>query len=426
MDNEAVAAVISQEMTKPNGDPDGGAAGSAEARKDNDGSMGRADSVESMSESNAEFDADHMNKTLQTPKILAGCGEDGEDKPADADDFIVLLRDADRIFNPAVVERLARFLGISGTPIIILLILYFTTDGGAGTVENQLSRVLGVGIGLLFTLYFVQLGNLFRIGFNKEDTYIFKVLTSSARVPLWTKMNVANNQLLYHYRPIQSISEFSAISGGTAGKILANIGPLSWVAVAVMFAAEMQCLNGVSFTFDLPKVLIVVGVCGIVMIGLFELDQFNHSMRIFHVIGTVMAAQILLAGLIQASQLDTAWLVIQILLSVLSVSALVTWQKLSTKERTKMIEDECAKDAVAGVDSLTREVKARITRESLKNVVSEGIAIYCVTLSLAVWLFNYGKYCDMGCVAREPSQCTNLCLDTFDYCLEAAEMNDTC
>ena len=77
-------------------------------------------------------------------------------------------------------------------------------------------------------------------------------------------MRIANTQLLYLYRPIQSISEFSAISGGLANQMLATLGPFTWVMVCMLFAAEMQCDNDYQFIIAVSDVLILIGVAGTV------------------------------------------------------------------------------------------------------------------------------------------------------------------
>ena len=77
--------------------------------------------------------------------------------------------------------------------------------------------------------------------------------------------------------------------------MIANLGPIAWVMILMLFASHMQCLNGTGFHVDIADVLTMVGVSGIMMIGIFELNHFDNGMKLFHYVGVGMAICILVA-----------------------------------------------------------------------------------------------------------------------------------
>ena len=117
-------------------------------------------------------------------------------------------------------------------------------------------------------------------------------------------MNIAGEQYQYKYTAIQSISEFSAIDGGVASIMLANLGPFTWAVTVMNFAAQIQCFP--DFSWDAADVCEIIGVTGLVMIGLFELDPHNKWMKIFHYIGAAAGACTVLGFLIQGVSLSNA------------------------------------------------------------------------------------------------------------------------
>lgn len=117
-------------------------------------------------------------------------------------------------------------------------------------------------------------------------------------------MNIAGKQYQYHYTAIQSISEFSAIDGGVASIMLANLGPFTWAVTVMSFAAQIQCFD--DFSWDAADLCELLGVTGLVMIGLFELDPHNKPMKIFHYVGALLGSGTVLGFLIQGVSLSNA------------------------------------------------------------------------------------------------------------------------
>merc|ERR1719474_462942 len=184
--------------------------------------------------------------------------------------------------NYDVKARLLRFLLISLVPIAMLFVMNELTDGGTGSETPYLNHLVGITVAGLYTVYFatlaLQLHTKNQQAESHKKAYLFKVQTRLTSVDNWAKMRIAKTQLMFPLRPIQSISEFSAISGGQANQMIANLGPISWVALVMMYAAHMQCFDGSDYHFDVTDILIVTGVRGIVMIVLFELNHFDQGM----------------------------------------------------------------------------------------------------------------------------------------------------
>merc|ERR1719402_900796 len=98
----------------------------------------------------------------------------------------------------------------------------------------------------------------------------------------------------------------------------------------MMYIAHMQCDDGYAFYLDFTDVLLVIGVNGIVMIGLFELNQFDLGMKHGHYIGVGMAICILVACFVQGVSIsmeeeDWTYLVAPIVLNVIAWSCFIYW-----------------------------------------------------------------------------------------------------
>jgi len=317
-----------------------------------------------------------------------------------------------------VGQRIIRCLQIILIPTILLLVLNELTNGGEGSEVHWLSRMVGINICVLFNSYFLNLAaELYpprKCCRGNTNAYLFKVKTRMTRVPEWAEMRIANTQLVYMFRPIQSISEFSAISGGLANHMIANLGPISWVMVVMLFASHMQCLNGNGFSLDIADFLILVGVSGIVVIGIFELNQFEIAMKHFHYLGVAMSICILIASLIQGFSLGGGHRVFPILMNVVAWPCFLYWQYISTDdmamqfeermkkrtEKTRDSEDEDPADKALTDKELSDKLQREINTFSLKCVVLEGLTIYCVTMALAYYMFMWGSDCGDGCASR--------------------------
>lgn len=301
------------------------------------------------------------------------------------------------ILNQDVRARMGRFLMIWTIPLAMLIILsYLTEDDGN---IHYLSLVLGGSLFLMYTVYFLNLARLMC-----PAAHLFKIQTKLSRVEGWAPMRIANTQLLFPHRPIQSISEFSAIAGGQARHAIANLGPISWIGLVMMYGSQMQSKE-CSFSWDIAEYLVIVGVSGIVMIGMFELNHFDRGMRLFHYVGVAMAICILPACLLQGWALGGYNMVFPVLLNMVAWPCFGTWQWYSSPERAIHFQEEFLKysrrQRAAG-QSLDEDHRKRLYKEinrfSVKCVVLEGIAIYCTTTALSCYLCQWGNTCRFGCM----------------------------
>jgi len=295
---------------------------------------------------------------------------------------------------------------------------------------NWRVRILGADIALMFTFYFLNLIKQLWPGIasmcsSDQNAYLYKVETKMTHVPEWSSMRIANTQMLYVFQPILSISEFSAISGGQANHMIANLGPMTWVMYVMMLASHMQCLNGSGFSVDIADLLAMVGVAGIVMIGIFELNQYDKSMILFHYIGVGMAICILAASIIQGLSLGGNNLIPPVVLTTIALVTFAIWQWISfptemrcfgirctpgmgTYEReyddhlAERVENGNVDEDGNGVadPEFVKKLRKRINMRSIQCIALEGTAIYMVTLALAYYLFMWGNECGDGCASR--------------------------
>ena len=170
-------------------------------------------------------------------------------------------------------------------PMLFLFVLTLDkNDSSTGETATHLSQLIGVSVEIIFVGYFGLVSYLFWSGARKsKGRNLFRIWTRSDPVNGWTSMNIATHQQIYEYEAIQSISEFSAIDGGIASIMLSNLGPFVWAIVTMHFAAELHC--NCFFVWDIADVLEIIGITGLVMIGVFELDPYNPGMKFFHYFG---------------------------------------------------------------------------------------------------------------------------------------------
>jgi hypothetical protein len=309
-----------------------------------------------------------------------------------------------KYLNEDVIERLGRFAMIGGIPLAMLFIMNALTNGGRGSDIHYISELLGLAIALMFTCYFGSLFYQLLPGSypGEEKPYLFKIETRLSQVDKWAKMRIANSQLLYKHRPIQSISEFSAISGGQANHMIANLGPFAWVSLAMLYASHMQCPDNEEFNLDITDAFIVMGVNGIVMIGLFELNQFDKAMKHGHYAGVFLAIWILVAVMIQGWSLGGVNLVMPIVFNCVAWPCFIVWQWVSSTDQSNQFEKKLVQfmEDNSGEEERKKqleETRKNVYRHSVKCIVLEGVAIYFTTLALSWYLYQWGGTCKLGC-----------------------------
>lgn len=147
-------------------------------------------------------------------------------------------------------------------------------------------------------------------------------------MPGWADMSIAEHQQLYKFEAIQSISEFSAVDGGVPSFMLSNLGPFTWAVVIMHFAAQTE-YNADVFRWDIADLFELMGVSGLVMIGIFELDPYNAPMRSFHNIGAATGIGTVVGMIIQAWSLSknesVLRLVLKCAIAAIGLMFMVMW-----------------------------------------------------------------------------------------------------
>ena len=259
----------------------------------------------------------------------------------------------------------------------------------------------------------------------------------------WTsKMRIANAQLLFPYRPIQSVSEFGAIAGGEANHMLQNLGPITWAAMMMMYAGHMQYTEGL-FKWDIVEVFVVIGVSGIVIIGMFDLNQFDYGLIAGHYLGVFMSIFILVGGIIHGVSLSESdavpggysHFVFPVVMTVIAVPCFLRWQWITRPSQSDKFEkrlidslrqEKCSETGeneeaifraavkrgptpchinpdpkldvkLSKFEDILEKSRKEINRLSFKALILEGLSIYCVVLTLSWHFYNWGSTCSHGC-----------------------------
>eukprot|EP00485_Elphidium_margaritaceum_P009459 CAMPEP_0202707298 /NCGR_PEP_ID=MMETSP1385-20130828/19639_1 /ASSEMBLY_ACC=CAM_ASM_000861 /TAXON_ID=933848 /ORGANISM="Elphidium margaritaceum" /LENGTH=437 /DNA_ID=CAMNT_0049365987 /DNA_START=34 /DNA_END=1347 /DNA_ORIENTATION=- len=340
-----------------------------------------------------------------------------------------------KYLNGVVTLRMFRWCGLVTIPCLFLILLTYEPRYKR---ELELPWLLGVGIEVLYVIYFGLIAFLFRSGTGGEQDgqprYLYRIWTRSASVKGWSKMTIAAEQRRFQLNAIESISEFSAVEGAVSSLMLANLGPVTWTMVFMHFASELAYDE--VFSWDVADILEMIGVSGLVMIGMFELDPYNPGMKLFHYIGAAAGvgtiAGYVLQSLSRSQELDNFTpLIAPIIICVIAGTCFLLWQLFNKQTATKVLEFHkaytnatyeqtdgrvlcipcpcCKGETLTGqsaaaykitkppTDEQWAEIRSTINSMSIKNVVFEGIFLFCGATSLALWLMHYHTSCSVGC-----------------------------
>jgi len=339
------------------------------------------------------------------------------------------------ICNKDVHIRLARWTFITALPVIFLFVLTHRD-------EIDLAFLIGIAIEAMYVVYFSMIAYLFYSGTGEEKhdgpRYLFRIWTRSESVRGWADMSIAAEQRRYALHAIQSISEFSAVEGAISSSMLANLGSFSWATVAMHFAAELSC-NSLVFGWDIADYCEIIGVCGLVMIGMFELNPYNPGMKLFHYIGAAAGVGTIAGYVIQSwsRSHEQGWqtLIAPVIIAVIGGTCFILWQWSNKQTDAKILEfhkkytnatvtekpgnflcipcKQCKRESLDEQDGKVweickpitdkdrKEIRRAITRLSIRNVVTEGIFLFSGATSLALWLMFYHEDCEIGCAGRQ-------------------------
>jgi len=296
--------------------------------------------------------------------------------------------------------RLKRSMFIILLPVIFLFVLGNLND-------RPLSKVVGSTLLIEYAIYFSFIFRLFCSG-ARNGRGLYRIYSASATPSNWAKMSVSSHQLLYKNRAIQSISEFSAIDGGVPNTMLATLSAFTWCTL-VMFLATFSAWT-CNFKYDASDYCQLVGVAGLVLIGMFELDPFNKWMKRFHYIGAAMGTGTIIGYFIQQLSLGTKiWL--PILISVIALSAFIAWQVFN--KLTDKFEQEHENITLEDVE----KIQGELSRFTMKNVLSEAIFLFCGALCTCLWIIEYDQNCSAGCKGPQTDVCDNCTTQWDEFCV---------
>lgn len=307
---------------------------------------------------------------------------DDKENTADPDpgviDEIQAKHEIPPFWNPDVRARVYRYCELL-LPVLYLAILHLLTGADRGDDRGvYLCRILGVAMAVTYTLFFLNLFCMLYPGVVHDDNYLFRVETKLSHVPGWTRMRIAQHQIEYPDEPLRSISEFSAISGGQAWHMLNNIGPIVWVTITMLWASEIDCNGGDQTTLGWADGLMLIGVSGVVMVGIFECNEFDRGMKFFHNFGLGMIGFMFIGSLVEAHESGGGtYFIIPIVLNVIGWPTFIYLQCIMKRGLLGRYRGQ----------HLTAEKKQEITRLSVKCLALETIANYCCSLCMAYYLF---------------------------------------
>jgi len=335
--------------------------------------------------------------------------------------FRLMSPDSDEImevrkfWNIDFKARCQRFCLLILTFVVLLICMSLTKSAEDDQIicqEDPYSNLFGGWIGLLLaflsTVWLINFWSHAWIGCSpKQDAYLFSVHTRWSKVEGWAPMRVANTQLLFPYRPMGSVSEFSSIAGGQANHALLILCSVQWVVLMTLYASEVQNHSG-DFLNDPGNILMVIGSAGIVAVGIFDANRFDHGMMIVHCLGAVLAVPIInitvflqcFAIAEQKAEHNVIWILAAFLMTF-SFSGLFGFCYWMRPSQASQFEEELTAHIENGGSSkeYLEEARPRIHRVSMQCLVWESVLIYFTMLQIALYVANWGgmPQCNFGC-----------------------------
>ena len=238
-------------------------------------------------------------------------------------------------------------------------------------------------------------------------------------------MRVANTQLLFPYRPLSSISEFSAIAGSQANQMLVVMGVVQWVVLMTLFASEVQHNSG-EFLRDSGNIMIMIGSASLFMCGFFDANRRDMGMMLMHCLGFVVAVVIIpLAAFLQCDAIHAQnrkdyWIVwvIPIFLMCISWPCLLGFWFIAMRPANL---EQFEKALIAHIENggsaeeYLKEARPKINKFAFQSLLMECVCVYCTCLTLAVYLGNWAgmPQCRFGC-RNECNGCEYWCRVTLN------------
>lgn len=131
------------------------------------------------------------------------------------------------------------------------------------------------------------------------------------------------------------------------------------------------------------------------VIGIYELNQYDLGMKAGHYIGVVMTLCIPVGCLVRGYALGGTHLVVPIVLNAFAWTSFLLWFfQYSGEEAALRFENKRAAGQKAGTwngKDDDKKLMEEVNRFSLQCVFLEGFAIYCVTLALSWYMIEFGK-----------------------------------
>lgn len=191
---------------------------------------------------------------------------------------------------------------------------------------------------------------------------------------IWARMSVAHCPFYYKRIPISSVSEFSAISGGTAKTLLARLGTYYFAIVLTFVLLQIVQSSKV------PAHLFIelIATFGITMIGTFYLDPYSDGMMYGHYTGVVLLflAQVGFAW----QRIEDEWRFFGASIAMLLLSVASAIYFFTFKAKKEFHEFKKMKGA-----ELNKAVKWR----SIKVLLSESIMLAMCASSISAYFVLY-------------------------------------
>lgn len=248
------------------------------------------------------------------------------------------------------------------------------------------SQIIGIVLAILGCGYVLHVWILF---LSAESLYQIESMCYAPRDEnkkrTWANMGVAHEITETKYRPIASISEFSAICGGSAKTLLARLGTY-YFGIVLTFVL-LQIANDPKFKVSPHLVLEIAGTFGITMIGTFYRDPFVQSMQCGHKCGVALLF-LTQAGLAW-QRIEDDWRYIEASVAMVGMSA-IGMAYFCTFDPTKYSNTESREwENISKSGDLEKKLPQLVKWRAIRALAAESVMLAMSAISISLYFILY-------------------------------------
>jgi len=204
--------------------------------------------------------------------------------------------------------------------------------------------------------------------------HLYRIHSYSKVIPKWMRMPVTYKIGEFRQESVYSISEFSVIRGDEMIASMLTLSENIWLVSIIVFVFRMtedaSNDNDIIHNIHLDDVLMIIGVYGLLLRGIWDLNPWSLTQRVLHYIGDVCWMMV-----IGAYGVQTKWNYVFYVLSALAVLFFILWTLFSIK-----------------ADNYKGDNIKKISLHSKLMLFCEICMLWQGVIALILWTYHYDEY----------------------------------